>query len=94
MKKQGLIAYFEGKQIPLEDAKVSVLTHAFLYGTAVFEGIRGYRSASGGEVLIFRLREHYQRLLRSCHILDIRPTLDVDTPVSYTHLTLPTNREV
>jgi branched-chain amino acid aminotransferase len=79
MKKQGLIAYFEGKQIPLEDAKVSVLTHAFLYGTAVFEGIRGYRSASGGEVLIFRLREHYQRLLRSCHILDIRPTLDVDT---------------
>jgi branched-chain amino acid aminotransferase len=79
MKKQGLIAYFEGRQVPLEDAKVSVLTHAFLYGTAVFEGIRGYRSAAGGDVLIFRLREHYQRLERSCRILDIRPTLDVDS---------------
>lgn len=79
MKKEGLLAYFQGQQTPLEDAKVSVLTHAFLYGTAVFEGIRGYRSATGGELLIFRLREHYQRLERSCRILGIRPTHDVES---------------
>ncbi|MCI0409194.1 MAG: branched-chain amino acid transaminase [Acidobacteria bacterium] len=79
MKKDGLLAYFKGQQVPLADAKVSVLTHAFLYGTAVFEGIRGYRSAAGGDVLIFRLREHYQRLERSCRILDMQPTHDVDS---------------
>ena len=27
--------------IPLEDAKVGIMTHALHYGTAVFEGIRG-----------------------------------------------------
>jgi branched-chain amino acid aminotransferase len=79
MKKDGLLAYFQGQQVPLADAKISVLTHAFLYGTAVFEGIRGYRSAAGGDVLIFRLRDHYQRLERSCRILGIQPTQDVET---------------
>lgn len=34
--------FFEGKVVPLEEAKVSVVTHAFNYGTAVFGGIRGY----------------------------------------------------
>lgn len=31
------IAYFEGEFRPLADAKVNVMTHAFLYGTATFE---------------------------------------------------------
>jgi branched-chain amino acid aminotransferase len=78
MQKEGLLAYFDGRQVPLAEAKVSVLTHAFLYGTAVFEGIRGYRAASGSEVLIFRLREHYQRLERSCKILNIHLKQDVE----------------
>jgi branched-chain amino acid aminotransferase len=78
MRKEGLLAYFDGRQVPLADAKVSVLTHAFLYGTAVFEGIRGYRATSGSEVLIFRLREHYQRLERSCKILNIRLSQDLE----------------
>jgi len=78
MQKEGILAYFGGRQVPLAEAKISVLTHAFLYGTAVFEGIRGYRSAAGGEVLIFRLREHYQRLERSCKILNIHMAHDVE----------------
>jgi branched-chain amino acid aminotransferase len=72
MNKDGLLAYFNGRQVPLAEAKISVLTHAFLYGTAVFEGIRGYRASAGGDLLIFRMREHYQRLERSCRILNIR----------------------
>jgi len=79
MKKEGLVAYLGGRQVPLVDARISVLTHAFLYGTAVFEGIRGYRSASGEGILLFRLREHYQRLERSCRILNIALKQDVDT---------------
>src|SRR5215471_722323 len=78
MRKEGLLAYFDGRQVPLAEAKISVLTHAFLYGTAVFEGIRGYRAASGSEILIFRLREHYQRLERSCKILNIHLKQDVE----------------
>ena len=37
-----VIAYFEGKFVPMRDAKVSIMTHAFMYGTATFEGIRAY----------------------------------------------------
>src|SRR2546422_8824314 len=79
MKQEGLIASFGGRQVPRADARISVLTHAFLYGTAVFEGIRGYLSPGGEGVLLFRLREHYQRLERSCRILNIRLAQDVDT---------------
>jgi len=34
-------AFFQGKIVPLSEAKIGVMTHAFNYGTAVFEGIRG-----------------------------------------------------
>ncbi|MFH2033610.1 MAG: branched chain amino acid aminotransferase, partial [Candidatus Margulisiibacteriota bacterium] len=34
-------AFFNGKIVPFKDAKVSIMTHAFNYGTACFEGIRG-----------------------------------------------------
>ena len=37
-----LICYFEGHFVPMRDAKVSIMTHAFMYGTATFEGIRAY----------------------------------------------------
>jgi branched-chain amino acid aminotransferase len=45
------------------------MTHALHYGTGVFEGIRGNWNAEKGVVYIFRLREHYDRLLRGCLIL-------------------------
>ncbi|MFN8507056.1 MAG: hypothetical protein U0547_05750 [Dehalococcoidia bacterium] len=33
--------YFKGEIVLLEEAKIGVMTHAFNYGTAVFEGVRG-----------------------------------------------------
>lgn len=62
-------AYFEGKYVPTEDAKVSILTHAFNYGTGLFEGIRGYYSKDEDDILIFRLQEHVDRFLRNCNLL-------------------------
>jgi branched-chain amino acid aminotransferase len=51
-----------GRLVPWDAACVHMLTPAFKYGACVFEGIRGYRAASGDEVFIFRLREHLDRL--------------------------------
>jgi branched-chain amino acid aminotransferase len=79
MNKEGLVAYFGGRQVPLAEARVSVLTHAFLYGTAVFEGIRGYRAPDGKGIFLFRLREHYERLERSSRIIGISLKHDVDS---------------
>ena len=64
-------AYFQGSFVPLDEAKVSVRTHAFLYGTACFEGIRGNWNEQDGQIYLFRLREHYERLRKSCRILKI-----------------------
>ena len=35
------LCYFDGGFVPLSEAKISVMTHAFNYGTGCFEGIRG-----------------------------------------------------
>jgi len=73
-----LHAFFKGAVVPMEEAKVSVMTHALHYGTAVFEGIRGNWNEEQGKIFIFRMREHYERLLRGCKILllDIPYTAD------------------
>ena len=64
-----LLAFFRGEYVPLSQAKVSVMTHALHYGTGVFEGIRGNWNEEQGVVNIFRLREHYERLLRGARLL-------------------------
>jgi branched-chain amino acid aminotransferase len=61
-------AYFEGAVVPIGDANVSIATHTFNYGTAVFEGIRAYRQADGSSAILFA-REHYDRLLRNARLL-------------------------
>ena len=73
-----LLAFFRGDYVPLSNAKVSVMTHALHYGTGVFEGIRGNWNEEQGVVNIFRLREHYERLLRGTRLLmlDIPYTAD------------------
>ncbi len=64
-------AYLDGAFVPFADAKVSVATHALQYGTGVFEGIRAYWNAADEELYVFRLREHFERMTRSCRILRI-----------------------
>ena len=64
-------AFLDGEFIPIRDAKVSVLTHAFNYGTGVFEGIRAYWNAEDEQLYGLHLKEHYQRLHRSCRIMRI-----------------------
>ena len=65
----GLQAFFQGQYVPLAEAKVNVMTHALHYGTGVFEGIRGNWNEEKGLIHIFRLREHYERLLAGCRLL-------------------------
>ena len=62
-------AFFNGEFVPLRDAKVSVLTHAFNYGTGVFEGVRAYWNADQKQLYGLHLMEHYTRLHRSCKVM-------------------------
>ncbi len=71
-------AFFQGNIIPMQDAKLSITTHAFLYGTACFEGIRAYWNDDDQQMYLFRMKEHYQRILNSCKILKIKPRYTVE----------------
>ncbi|MFC1637653.1 branched-chain amino acid transaminase [Candidatus Margulisiibacteriota bacterium] len=69
--------YFKGKIVPFDQAKIGIMTHAFNYGTAVFEGIRGYWNAPHGQMFILKLREHYKRLQFSANALKIKLKLSL-----------------
>jgi branched-chain amino acid aminotransferase len=68
-EKGGEFVWFDGKFVKWEDAKVPIFIHALHYGTAVFEGIRGY--AARNNIYIFRLRDHMERLHRSAGVYSI-----------------------
>ena len=67
-----------GEFLPAERGVISVRTHAFAYGTGCFEGIRGYWSKEDQQIYLFRLREHYERLLRSSKILRMELPYTID----------------
>ncbi len=64
-------AFFKGRFVPIEEAKISIMTHALNYGTGCFEGIRAYWNEADEQLYVFRMREHYRRLLHSARILHI-----------------------
>src|SRR4051794_30612571 len=65
------IVHFNNRFVPLAEAQVNILTHAFNYGTGVFEGIRGYWDAAAANLYLVRASEHYQRWKRNAGILKI-----------------------
>ena len=78
------IAYFNGGFIPLKEANINIMTHAFQYGTGIFEGIRGYWNEKEKQMYIFRMREHYERLASNCKLLRLELNKSVDELCSIT----------
>ncbi len=62
--------WMDGKFLPWDDAKTHVLDHSLHYGSAVFEGIRGYKIDD--RVAIFRIDDHIDRLFKSANALKIK----------------------
>lgn len=73
--------FIDGQHYEKKDAKISVFDHGLLYGDGVFEGIRSY------EGLIFRLKEHMDRLYESAHTIMLKP---VYTKEELTNITIDT----
>lgn len=68
----GLKIYLDGRLVEKEDAVVSVFDHGLLYGDGVFEGIRSYNG------LVFKLKEHLERLFESAHTLMLEIPLSLE----------------
>ncbi len=71
-------AFFRKQFMPLSEAKVGILTQALHYGTGCFEGIRGNWNSELQKFCLFRIDDHYKRMLEACRILKIDLPYSVD----------------
>ena len=76
--------FMNGKMVEADKAMIPVRTHGFLYGTAVFEGIRAYWNDEEKQLYVFRAPEHYERLLRSAKIMYMKSPYTVEEHCKYT----------
>ena len=60
--EQADLIWMNGEFVAWEDAKVHVLTHALHYGTACFEGIRGYWNERKHQLFVLKMREHIEKM--------------------------------
>ena len=70
--------FMNGDYVEAKTATIPVRTHAFLYGTSVFEGIRAYYNKEDSQLYAFRVREHYERLLRSAKVMWMKSPYSIE----------------
>ena len=83
--------FMDGQYVEASKAMIPVRTHAFLYGTAVFEGIRAYWNEEEKQLYAFRVPEHYERLLRSAKIMCMKSPYTVEEHCEITKKLLAKN---
>ncbi|MCC6674362.1 MAG: branched-chain amino acid transaminase [Thermomicrobiales bacterium] len=76
--------WLNGALTPWDDATIHVSEMGWSTVGAVFEGIRGYWNAGHGELYIFRLREHLERLQRSMKLVHLPLDYSIDTLIEAT----------
>jgi len=77
-------AFFEGRIVPLGEAKVNIATHGFLYGTSVFSGMRAYWSEEKKRLFVFRPYDHFHRLLNSAKMMAMTTPYDEESLIQLT----------
>ncbi|WP_232818627.1 branched-chain amino acid transaminase [Exiguobacterium flavidum] len=82
MEQYGEAIWLDGVFHDPKDANTSVMSHAIHYGSGFFEGIRAYATPDGPA--IFQLKEHIERLFRSCAYYHVTIPYTVDELVQAT----------
>ncbi len=70
--------FMNGEYVDASTASIPIRTHAFLYGTSVFEGIRAYYNPDESQMYAFRVKEHYERLLRSAKVMWMKSPYSIE----------------
>lgn len=71
------ICFYKDKTVPKEEAQISIASHSLQYGSTCFAGIRGY--VRDGRAYIFRLRDHFKRLMNASKIMGFGFAMSFDT---------------
>jgi branched-chain amino acid aminotransferase len=84
--------YFNDKIIDKSMANISIMNPASQFGLSVFEGLRYYRSKNSEELLGFRIKDHYERLIKSAFMLDLNTDFGYEYFLSAIEQTLNANK--
>ena len=83
------VIYLNGEFVKAENAKTDLYGQSLHYGLAAFEGIRAYKTHN--DTRIFKIREHYERLQRSCELVHIPYNWDNNELIKQTYKLLELN---
>ena len=64
------LIWLNGEILNVNEAKIPVLSPTAQFGLNVFEGIPGYWNEEQQQLFVFRLDDHYARLMRSARLLE------------------------
>lgn len=70
--------YIRNRIVPIYDANINIMTQAFLFGTAIHEGLRGYYNNQSEQLYVFRMKDHYRRMCKNAAILKMNNYKTVD----------------
>lgn len=72
------LIWLNGNIVPLNEAKINVLSPTSQFGANVFEGIRCYWNDEEQQLYAFRLEEHYKRLKNSMKMFRMEDKYTID----------------
>lgn len=84
------LVYLDGAFTKASTASADLYSQSLHYGYAAFEGIRAYKTVNG-EVSIFKAKEHFDRLKRSCELIHIPYNFDNDALIEASYKVLEMN---
>lgn len=83
--------YYNGKFVMESEVHISPRAHALNYGSGCFEGIRAYYNTEQNALYVFRMKEHFERMMNSAKLLFISLPNTVDELCSITQDLLAKN---
>lgn len=69
-------AYFRNDYVPFRDAKLSIASSPVLYGLSVYTVANALWNHQQKKLYVFRLRDHFDRLVNSAKIMDFNSFVD------------------
>ncbi len=77
-------AFFNGEIIKIDEANINIRSIILHYGIGVFEGIRCYWNENEENGFIFRVKEHYDRMIKNAGIIAMQIPYTSDELIDYT----------
>ncbi len=83
--------WLNGRILPVNEARVNVLSPTSQFGANVFEGIRCYWNEEEKQLYAFRLDDHYARLMQSIRLFGLKSPYSVQELKEYMKETVKAN---